>query len=104
MVRWAFFAAAVASAVFGLLVLFLVTETMPAQEDAQGEGNSNGGYGRLLRDRRFVAFCAVTTLAIVPSALGFVLLPVYGKEQYGVVESQYGFVMATNAAMVVLFQ
>ena len=101
---WAFFAAAVASVAFGLLVLFLVTETMPAQKEAQGEDNSSGGYGHLLRDRRFVAFCAVTTLAIVPSALVFVLLPVYGKEQYGVVESQYGFVMATNAAMVVLFQ
>jgi MFS family permease len=33
-----------------------------------------------------------------------VLLPVYAKEQFGVVESQYGFIMATNAAMVVLFQ
>jgi MFS family permease len=100
---WAFFAAAVASATFGLLVLFLVAETVPTREE-QSRGTAYGGYGHLLRDWRFVAFCAVTTLAIVPAALVFVLLPVYGKEQYGVVESQYGFIMAANAAMVVLFQ
>jgi MFS family permease len=29
---------------------------------------------------------------------------VYAKENFGVPESQYGFIMATNAAMVVLFQ
>jgi len=33
-----------------------------------------------------------------------VLLPVYAKEQFNIIESQYGFIMATNAAMVVLFQ
>jgi MFS family permease len=32
------------------------------------------------------------------------LLPVYAKELFGVPESQYGFIMATNATMVVLFQ
>jgi MFS family permease len=101
---WAFGAAAAASVVFGLLVLFFVAETLPALDEEPENGAPTGGYGRLLRDRQFLAFCAVTTLAVVPSALVFVLLPVYGKEQYGVVESQYGFVMATNAAMVVLFQ
>jgi MFS family permease len=101
---WAFYAAASASVAFGLLVLFFVTETLPSPGKELGEEDANGGYGRLLRDRRFLAFCSVSTLAVVPSALFFVLLPVYGKEQFGVVESQYGFVMATNAAMVVLFQ
>jgi MFS family permease len=66
--------------------------------------NRGGGYGRLIRDRIFLSFCAVSTLAVIPSALMMVLLPVYGKEEFGVVESQYGFIMATNAAMVVLFQ
>ena len=33
-----------------------------------------------------------------------VLLPVYAKERFGVPESQYGLIMATNAGMVVLFQ
>jgi MFS family permease len=34
----------------------------------------------------------------------WVLLAVYVKEQHGVPESQYGFIMTANAAMVVLFQ
>jgi MFS family permease len=101
---WAFYAGALASVAFGLLVLVLVRETLPAGEEAHGSGDLDGGYGRLVRDTGFLAFCAVSTLAVIPSALMMVLLPVYGKEEFGVVESQYGFIMATNAAMVVLFQ
>ena len=120
---WAFYAAAVASAAFGLLVLFFVDETLPLAQGMPHEGESSeaeeasterdgvssereddGGYGRLLRDRPFLAFCGVSTLAVIPASLMMVLLPVYAKEQFGVIESQYGFVMATNAAMVVLFQ
>jgi len=37
-------------------------------------------------------------------SLMMVLLPVYVKENFGVPESSYGFILATNAAMVVLFQ
>jgi MFS family permease len=37
-------------------------------------------------------------------SLMMVLLPVYVKENFGVPESSYGFIMAANAAMVVLFQ
>ena len=34
----------------------------------------------------------------------FVLLPVYAKESFGLVESQYSLLLSINAAMVVLFQ
>jgi MFS family permease len=37
-------------------------------------------------------------------SLMMVLLPVYAKENFGVPENRYGFIMATNAAMVVLLQ
>jgi len=115
---WAFYAGAAASAAFGLIVLFFVAETLPMSQEglnldaspgssAQGSTGSLGalgGYGRLFRDRPFLAFCANSALAVIPASLMFVLLPVYAKEQYGVPESQYGFVMATNAALVVLLQ
>jgi MFS family permease len=115
---WAFYAGAAASALFGLLVLFFIAETLPLAQapayeapadeaTADGgadEATADGGYGRLLRDRPFLVFCVISTLAVVPSTLFFVLLPVYVKEQFGVPESQYGFIMATNAALVVLFQ
>jgi MFS family permease len=40
----------------------------------------------------------------MPSVLLMMLLAVYAKENFQVPESQYGFIMATNATMVVLFQ
>jgi MFS family permease len=101
---WAFYSAAAASALFGLLVLFFVAETLPLAEEQPDKDTADGGYGHLLRDRPFLAFCSISTLAVIPASLVFVLLPVYVKEQFGVPESQYGLVMATNAAMVVLFQ
>jgi MFS family permease len=101
---WAFLTAAAAYALFSVLVLFLVSETLPQLGKEPGKRSTSTGYGPLLHDSMFLVFCGVSTLAIIPSALMMVLLPVYAKEQFGVIESQYGFIMATNAAMVVLFQ
>jgi len=51
-----------------------------------------------------MAFSGLLMLATIPAAMLMVLLPVYAKEQFGVPENRYGFIMATNAAMVVLLQ
>ena len=75
---------------------------MPARSDEAPK--REGGYGPVLRDRPFVALCGVFVLATMPAAIMMMLLAVYAKENFGVPESQYGFIMATNAAMVVLFQ
>ena len=64
----------------------------------------NQGYGPVLRDRRFMAFSGLLATASIPPAMLMVLLPVYAKEQFNVPENRYGFIMATNAAMVVLLQ
>jgi MFS family permease len=101
---WTFFAGAAASLVFALLILLFAAETLPLAEQDSAQPARMGGFGRLLRDRSFMTFCGISILAVIPASLLMVLLPVYAKEQYGVVESQYGFIMATNAVMVVLFQ
>jgi len=62
------------------------------------------GYGPVLRDRAFMAICVMLVFAGMAYSLVMILLPVYAKENFGVPESQYGFIMATNAAMVVVFQ
>jgi len=100
----AFYIAAGANAIFTLLVLFFVAETVPQKQVTADHPPTDGGYGQVLRDRPFLAFCGVYTLAGMAYSLMMVLLPVYAKENFGVPESQYGFIMATNAAMVVLFQ
>lgn len=98
----AFTIAAGTSAAFALLILFFVRETIP--QEREGGATQTGGYGPVLRDRPFLAFVGVFTLANMAYSLITALLPVYAKENYGVPESQYGFIMATNATMVVLFQ
>jgi MFS family permease len=99
---FAFYVASGAQAFFAALVGRGTRETLP--RGAQTSVDSRRGYGPVLRDRRFLAFCAVYTLATMPSALMMMLLAVYAKENFRMPESQYGFIMATNATMVVLFQ
>jgi len=112
----AFYIAAAANLLFVTLIVFFVRETLPrratpalpgATADAGSQDEApkrEGGYGPVLRDRPFVALCGVFVLATMPAAIMMMLLAVYAKENFGLPESQYGFIMATNAAMVVLFQ
>ncbi len=126
----AFYIAAGASLLFVALIALNVPETLPSRghsegpqprsnpspddeiasgyrprnDHLQGSDRGAGGYGPVLSDRSFVAFCGVFVLATIPTAVLMMLLAVYAKENFGVPESQYGFIMATNAAMVVLFQ
>jgi MFS family permease len=100
----AFGIAAAAQLLFVGMIAAAVRETLPQQSQARQQAQPDRGYGPVLRDRRFLAFCSNYALAMVPTVLVMTLLAVYAKENYGVIESQYGFIMATNAAMVVLFQ
>ena len=112
----AFYIAAAANLLFVTLIVFFVRETLPRRATPALPGETadagshdeapkrEGGYGPVLRDRPFVALCGVFVLATMPAAIMMMLLAVYAKENFGVPESQYGFIMATNAAMVVLFQ
>lgn len=97
----AFYIAAATNLFFAFLVLVAVHETL---QHAQHDRPASAGYGPVLRDRGFLAFALIMIVATMPSALMMMLLPVYAKENFGVLESQYGFIMSTNAAMVVLFQ
>ncbi len=101
---WTFAAATMSSLAFALIILFLVAETLPQAGGQPVALSPLQTYHTLLHDRPFLIYCLVFSLAVMPASLLMVLLPVYAKEQYGIVESQYGFIMATNAAMVVLFQ
>jgi MFS family permease len=100
----AFHLAAGAHLAFTLLIVFLVAETMPPQRGSTEQPRSEMSYAPVLRDRPFMAFCGMLVVVMMPGSLMFLLLPVYLKENFGLPESQYGFIMATNAAMVVAFQ
>lgn len=99
----AFYIAAGAQLAFALLLLIFTTETVPQFMDYD-HSQAGEGYGRILGDRQFLTFCGIYSLAGMAYSLLMTLLPVYAKENFGVLESQYGFIMGTNATMVVLFQ
>ena len=88
---------------YGILTLLFSKETLPARVEQTGPSQT-AGYGKVLRDRLFVFFTSALTLTTIGSSMVFVLLSVYAKEQFGIPESQYGFLMAANAGLVVLFQ
>jgi MFS family permease len=99
----AFYIAAFAQLVVAFLMILFVRETVPIQERITGRA-ADRGYRPILRDRRFLAFCAINTLAGLAYSMLMVLLPVYAKENFNVQEGQYGFIMTANAAMVVGLQ
>jgi MFS family permease len=101
----AFFFAAGGLVSYSLLVGYLAKETLPQSEiSTKKPAERFGGYGRILRDRYYMSFLGVFTLTQMCAAIMWILLSVYAKQNYGVPESQYGFIPTTNAIMVVSLQ
>lgn len=117
----AFYSAATGLTIYSLLIAVFAVETMPgrgrgrrsitggpadrtANAARARQSERFGGYGEIFADRPYMAFVVIFTLTQICAALIWVLMSVYAKHYYGVPESQYGFIAATNAIMVVLFQ
>jgi MFS family permease len=63
------------------------------------------GYGRVLRDRPFVAFLALNTVFIAASiALFSEFFPVFAKKEAGVTESGIGVIFFINTLVIVVAQ
>jgi MFS family permease len=100
-----FLAASLASAIYFFITILLVKETKPELPAGEMSGiRDTGGYGQLMRDVPFLLFCATFAIMGIAYAQMMTILPVYIKEQFLIPESRFGLIMATNAAMVVLFQ
>ncbi len=101
----AFYLAATGMITYSLLIFFLAHETLP--QGVQGSGSIASaftGYGRIIRDRRFISFTAAFTLTQMCSALVWMLLAVYTNQNYHLPENLFGFIPTTNALMVVFLQ
>jgi MFS family permease len=100
-----YFAVAIAYGFLTIFVMLMIRETIPQHtpdDDVQAE--SSKGYGYILRDTVFMSMFAMFLLVMFGNAQIFVLLPVYAKENFGLIESQYSLLLTINATMVVLFQ
>lgn len=98
---------AIISAIVALLVFRLIPETKPAAPEGkvqESTAETFAGYLRVLRDGKFIAFtlvCLLTWLVYMNMNTTF---GVYLRDQHGIPESGYGWLISINAAMVVLLQ
>jgi MFS family permease len=98
-----YYITALVNVILALLIFLFIAESMPSR-GAQAKAERFGGYGAVLRDRAFMAFALGYLLVEMTATLMFGLLPVYVKENFGILENQSGLIISVNATMVVLFQ
>lgn len=101
-----YYTIAFAYAVLTVFTLIMIQETIPDQSQSTSESGSSSkqGYGYILRDTVFVGMFCMFMLVMFGNTQIFVLLPVYAKENFGMIESEYSLLLTLNALLVVLFQ
>lgn len=98
---------AVISLISAVLVFLYIPETKP--EAAPGSPTESmadtfRGYSRVLKDRLFMLFIGGCILMGLVYMNMNTTLGVYLRDNHGIPESGYGFILSLNALMVVLFQ
>lgn len=98
---------AVISLISAAIVLFALPETKPqapAHAKPETMKQTFAGYGRVFKDTPFVAFIAVTVMMTLVYMNMNSTLGVYLRDQHGLPEIRYGWLLSINAIIVVLFQ
>lgn len=101
-----FFLAVGGMITYGILITLFARETLPGKKKSVSTEvvRESGGYEKVFRDRHYLSFVSAFTFCQMTASIMWVLLSVYVKTNYHIPEQQYGFIAATNAIMVVLFQ
>jgi MFS family permease len=98
---------AVISLVSAGIVLFALPETKPkapAHAKPETMKQTFAGYGRVFKDTPFLAFIGVTVMMTLVYMNMNSTLGVYLRDQHGLPELRYGWLLSINAIIVVLFQ
>ena len=98
--------AALALALYGLITLLFLRETLVRDPDAKVESirDQIHVYRQAFSNKPFAHMVGAFTLMEICAALMWVLLAVYLKQNFGVMESTYSWIPTTNALMVVFLQ
>jgi MFS family permease len=101
-----FLCAALAYLLYFFIVVAFIRETKPQNSTTPEKKTQKmgEGWGMVLRDAPFLAFCLITILTCIAYSQMSTTFPVYLKENSGIGEAQYGQLIALNATMVVLLQ
>lgn len=104
----AFYCAGIGFLSYSLLLIFFARETL-----AKVPGNSSSsmnlleaiqGYVKVVRDWSFVVFVFTTSIGLIAPLMLWILMPVYSKTNFGLLESLYGWIPTTNGLMCVFVQ
>lgn len=98
---------AVISIISAGIVFFFLPETKPQSHGSakpETMKQTFAGYGRVFKDTPFLAFIGVTVLMTLVYLNMNSTLGVYLRDQHGLPELRYGWLLSINAIIVVLFQ
>jgi MFS family permease len=98
---------AIFSAIVALMVFLMIPETKPTSPEGMEQESTTQsfkGYLQVLRDGKFMAFTSVCLLVWFVYMNMNTTLGVFLRDQHGLPESGYGWIISINAAMVVLLQ
>ena len=110
---FAFYGAAAGFLAYAVLLFFFARETLVKATNQRvseptiqtlDEIPERGGYQRVLRDKNYMAFVTLIGMGLIAPSMMWILLPVYTKTNFGLLEAQYGWIPTTNALMCVFVQ
>lgn len=102
-----FISDAVTSVITAAIIFLILPETRPADPANQPKESmikTFAGYGKVMRDRFFMAFIGGSILMVIVYSQMNSTLGVYLRDVHSVPEQGFGYILSMNAAMVVLFQ
>ena len=101
-----YYTIAIAFLIWTVFIYLFIDETIPdsIEEQEISQFELSTGYIYILRDTVFMGMFVMFMLVMFGNTQIFVLFPVYAKENFGLVESEYSLLLTINATMVVLFQ
>jgi MFS family permease len=109
----AFYSAAIGFLSYSLLLIFFAKETLVKLVTKDNEQTASHalnpldavqGYSKVLRDRSFMIFSFTVSIGLIAPLMLWILMPVYSKTNFGMVESLYGWIPTTNGLMCVFVQ
>ncbi|MDZ7843438.1 MAG: MFS transporter [Anaerolineales bacterium] len=102
-----FAADTITSLITAVIVFLVIAESRPAEDQAAEKPSflrTFAGYGEVIKDRTFMAFVMISTVATLVYSQMYSTLSVFLRDVHGVPEAGYGWLMTLNAGMVVAFQ